>query len=79
MTQACAKHIGAGSSIIDVSGVLALTSVGLPQAVYSAGNSALVVLTRDLAVEWGGRLGIRVCAIAPGYFPIAMTNEMVEA
>ena len=35
-------------------------------------------LTRDLAQQWSGRRGIRVNAIAPGYFASEMTAEIPE-
>ena len=35
-------------------------------------------LTRDLAVQWTGRKGIRVTAIAPGYFPSEMTDQFPD-
>lgn len=76
MAQACAKHMAPGSSIINVSSVLALTSAGLPQAAYASSKAALLGLTIDLAQQWGGRKGIRVNALAPGYFPSEMTDVM---
>jgi NAD(P)-dependent dehydrogenase (short-subunit alcohol dehydrogenase family) len=76
MAQACAKHMALGSSIINVSSVLALTSAGLPQAAYASSKAALLGLTIDLAQQWGGRKGIRVNALAPGYFPSEMTDVM---
>ena len=74
MAQACAKLMTPGSSIINVSSVLAVTSMGLPQAAYTSSKAAVVGLTHDLAQQWGGRRGIRVNAIAPGYFPSEMTE-----
>jgi len=76
MAQACSKFMESGSSIINVSSVLALTSVGLPQAAYSSSKAAVLGLTRDLAQQWGSRKGIRVNSIAPGYFPSEMTDVM---
>ena len=74
MAQACAKVMTPGSSIINFSSVLAVTSIGLPQSAYTASKAAVIGLTRDLAQQWGGRKGIRVNAIAPGYFPSEMTD-----
>jgi NAD(P)-dependent dehydrogenase (short-subunit alcohol dehydrogenase family) len=73
--QACGRVMQPGSSIINVSSVLGLTTAGLPQAAYSASKSAIVGLTRDLAQQWGGRRGIRVNALAPGFFKSEMTDE----
>jgi len=75
MAQACGRHMQPGSSIVNISSVLALTTAGLPQAAYSASKAALIGLTRDLAAQWTGRKGIRVNAIAPGYFPTEMTDQ----
>jgi NAD(P)-dependent dehydrogenase (short-subunit alcohol dehydrogenase family) len=73
LAQAAAAVMQPGSSIINLSSVLALTTAGLPQAAYSASKAAVVGLTRDLAQQWAGRRGIRVNAIAPGYVTSEMT------
>jgi NAD(P)-dependent dehydrogenase (short-subunit alcohol dehydrogenase family) len=78
MAQACGRVMPAGSSIINISSVLALTSLGLPQAAYSASKAGLLGLTRDLAQQWTGRKGIRVNAILPGFFPTEMTDQYPE-
>jgi NAD(P)-dependent dehydrogenase (short-subunit alcohol dehydrogenase family) len=78
MAQACGRIMQPGSSITNISSVLALTTAGLPQAAYSASKAGLLGLTRDLAQQWTGRKGIRVNAIAPGYFPSEMTDQYVE-
>lgn len=75
MAQACGRVMQPGSSIINISSVLAVTTAGLPQAAYSASKAALSGLTRDLASQWGRRKGIRVNALAPGFF----ASEMTEA
>ena len=73
--QACGRVMAPGSSIINISSVLGLTTAGLPQAAYSASKAAIVGLTRDLAQQWGTRKGIRVNAIAPGFFQSEMTDS----
>ena len=73
--QACARVMTPGSSIVNISSILGLTTAGLPQAAYSASKAAIVGLTRDLAQQWGSRKGIRVNAIAPGFFKSEMTDQ----
>jgi NAD(P)-dependent dehydrogenase (short-subunit alcohol dehydrogenase family) len=78
MAQACGRIMPPGSAIINVTSVTALASGGLPQAAYSASKAGLIGLTRDLAVQWTGRKGIRVNALAPGYFPSEMTDQFPD-
>jgi NAD(P)-dependent dehydrogenase (short-subunit alcohol dehydrogenase family) len=73
--QACGRVMQPGSSIVNIGSVLGLTTAGLPQAAYSASKAAIVGLTRDLAQQWGSRKGIRVNAIAPGFFRTEMTEQ----
>ncbi|AQT82115.1 short-chain dehydrogenase [Mycolicibacterium litorale] len=75
MAQACGRVMQPGSSIINISSVLGITTGGLPQAAYSASKAAVIGLTRDLAQQWGPRKGIRVNALAPGFFKSEMTDE----
>ena len=75
MAQACARVMKPGSSIINLGSVLGSTTAELPQAAYSSSKAAIIGLTRDLAQQWTGRKGIRVNAIAPGYFPTEMTEQ----
>jgi NAD(P)-dependent dehydrogenase (short-subunit alcohol dehydrogenase family) len=78
MAQACGRVMRPGSSIINVSSVIAMVSGSLPQAAYAASKAGLIGLTRDLAVQWTGRKGIRVNALAPGYFPSEMSDQLPE-
>jgi NAD(P)-dependent dehydrogenase (short-subunit alcohol dehydrogenase family) len=74
MAQACAGVMRPGSSIVNISSIIGLTTAGLPQAAYSASKAGLLGLTRDLAQQWTGRKGIRVNALAPGFFATEMTD-----
>jgi len=75
MAQACGRVMQPGSSIVNISSVLGLTTAGLPQAAYAASKAGLIGLTRDLAQQWTGRKGIRVNALAPGFFASEMTEQ----
>jgi NAD(P)-dependent dehydrogenase (short-subunit alcohol dehydrogenase family) len=75
MAQACGRVMQPGSSIINISSVLGITTAGLPQAAYASSKAGLIGLTRDLAQQWTGRKGIRVNALAPGFFASEMTEQ----
>jgi NAD(P)-dependent dehydrogenase (short-subunit alcohol dehydrogenase family) len=75
MAQACGRVMKPGSSIVNISSVLGITTAGLPQAAYASSKAGVIGLTRDLAQQWTGRKGIRVNAIAPGFFASEMTDE----
>jgi hypothetical protein len=65
-----------GGSIVNVASVMALRSIGqIPDAAYVASKAGIIGLTRELASQWG-RYGIRVNAVAPGFFPSEMTAEL---
>jgi len=67
---------GSGS-IVNVASMLGLVaSTPVKQASYCASKGAVVNLTRELAAQWA-RKGVRVNALAPGWFPSEMTAEMV--
>jgi NAD(P)-dependent dehydrogenase (short-subunit alcohol dehydrogenase family) len=73
MAQAAARVMKPGSSIVNIASVLGLIKSYAPQAAYASSKAAVVGLTRDLSQQWSGRKGIRVNAIAPGYFESEMT------
>jgi NAD(P)-dependent dehydrogenase (short-subunit alcohol dehydrogenase family) len=75
MAQACGRVMRPGSSIINISSVLGITTAGLPQAAYASSKAGLIGMTRDLAQQWTGRKGIRVNAIAPGFFTSEMSDQ----
>jgi NAD(P)-dependent dehydrogenase (short-subunit alcohol dehydrogenase family) len=78
MAQACGRAMKDGGSIVNIGSVLGSTSAGLPQAAYAASKAAIIGLTRDLAQQWTGRKGIRVNALAPGFFASEMTEQYPE-
>jgi hypothetical protein len=68
---------GSGS-IINIASVLGLVgNPRIPDAAYAASKGGLVVLTKELAAQWGRR-GVRVNAVAPGYFETEMTTTMFD-
>ena len=71
--------LDAGSgAIVNVASILGLVaSAPVAQASYAASKGAVVQLTRELAVQWA-RKGVRVNALAPGWFHSEMTAEMFE-
>ncbi|AKS34309.1 SDR family NAD(P)-dependent oxidoreductase [Mycolicibacterium goodii] len=75
MAQACGRVMEPGSSVINIASVLGIVTAGLPQAAYTASKAGVIGLTRDLAQQWGSRKGIRVNALAPGFFKSEMTDE----
>jgi NAD(P)-dependent dehydrogenase (short-subunit alcohol dehydrogenase family) len=67
---------GGSGSIVNVCSLS--SSVGIPTAVpYTSSKSGLLGLTRALSSEWAPK-GIRVNAIAPGYFRTAMTDAFFQ-
>jgi NAD(P)-dependent dehydrogenase (short-subunit alcohol dehydrogenase family) len=73
-----ARHMrnGGGRSIVNVASVMGLRSIGeIPDAAYVASKAGIIGLTRELASQWG-RYGIRVNAVAPGFFASEMTAEL---
>ena len=79
MAQAFGRAIGdGGGAIVNIGSVLGSTTAALPQAAYASSKAAIIGLTRDLAQQWTGRKGIRVNALAPGFFESEMTDQYPE-
>lgn len=70
------KSIG---SIINIASIAGLTSSanGPFYAGYVASKAGLIGLTRELAASWG-RKGIRVNAIAPGFFHSRLADKVID-
>jgi hypothetical protein len=65
------------ASVINVASIYGIVSSRGPMAAYNATKGALISLTRQLAAQWGER-GVRVNALAPGYFPSEMTGFLED-
>jgi NAD(P)-dependent dehydrogenase (short-subunit alcohol dehydrogenase family) len=80
LAQLVGRHMlerGSGS-IINIASAAAFASLDrYDLAGYSASKAAVVGLTRELASQWGGR-GVRVNAIAPGWFPTASAGFLKD-
>jgi NAD(P)-dependent dehydrogenase (short-subunit alcohol dehydrogenase family) len=81
-TRAAAKAMlanpdGPAGSIINIASIVGFRGAqGGSAAAYAAAKGGVVNLTRDLGAYFG-RQGVRVNAIAPGYFPSAMTRDIL--
>jgi NAD(P)-dependent dehydrogenase (short-subunit alcohol dehydrogenase family) len=65
-----------GGSIVNIASILGqVASAPVPQAAYGAAKGGVISLTRHLAAEWAAG-NVRVNAIAPGWFPSELTEEM---
>jgi NAD(P)-dependent dehydrogenase (short-subunit alcohol dehydrogenase family) len=60
-------------NIASIAGLVATAPV--KQAGYVTSKGAVIALTRELAAQWARR-GIRVNALAPGWFPSEMSAEL---
>jgi NAD(P)-dependent dehydrogenase (short-subunit alcohol dehydrogenase family) len=71
------RMIAQGSgSIINIASILGMVAAApIKQASYCATKGAVINLTRELGCQWA-RKGVRVNAIAPGWFPTEMTDDM---
>jgi len=54
-----------------------LIGLGRGNAIYCSTKGAVAALTRDLAAEWA-RYGVRVNALAPGWFDTEMNTPLIQ-
>ncbi|SOZ40883.1 SDR family NAD(P)-dependent oxidoreductase [Cupriavidus neocaledonicus] len=66
-----------GGSIVNIASILGLR-VAQQVPAYTAAKAGLIHLTRSLALEWA-RHGIRVNALAPGYFETDINRGFFES
>jgi NAD(P)-dependent dehydrogenase (short-subunit alcohol dehydrogenase family) len=68
---------GSGS-IVNIASMYGLVAAApVAQASYCASKGGVVNLTRELGAQWGRR-GVRVNALAPGFFPSEMASVMID-
>ena len=67
-----------GSAVLISSMSGSIVNVPQHQASYNTSKAAVTHLAKSLGVEWA-RAGVRVNAIAPGYFLSQMTRQFTEA
>lgn len=83
MSQAVGRRMiarGTGGKIINIASVAGLrgsSAAVLDATGYAASKGAVIAYTRDLAAKWAAH-NIYVNAIAPGWFPSAMTRAVLE-
>jgi len=80
LARECARSMTAlerGGTIVNVASIWGVVGVGqIPEAGYAASKGGLLNLTRELATQWA-RKGVRVNALAPGWFRTEMTDGLM--
>ena len=71
------REQGRGGSIVNIASITAFRPGG-GAAAYSSSKAAVAHMTRALAMEWA-RFGIRVNALAPGYFETDLNRDFLKS
>jgi NAD(P)-dependent dehydrogenase (short-subunit alcohol dehydrogenase family) len=80
VAQAAAKRMVANKvqgSIVNIASILGLRVAGAV-APYAVSKAGVIQMTKALALEWA-RYGIRVNALAPGYFATELNDDFFES
>jgi len=80
VAQAAARHMVANKikgSIVNIASILGLRVAGAV-APYAISKAGVIQMTKALALEWA-RYGIRVNALAPGYFVTELNDDFFES
>jgi NAD(P)-dependent dehydrogenase (short-subunit alcohol dehydrogenase family) len=82
-TFLCCRTVGAvmvqqgKGSIINITSIGGMVGMGRGTAAYGASKGGVVMLTRELAVEWGSK-NVRVNGIAPCQFRTSMLEAVLK-
>jgi NAD(P)-dependent dehydrogenase (short-subunit alcohol dehydrogenase family) len=64
-------------TVVNVASIFGVVGSRSPMVGYNTSKAGLVNLTRHLAAQWGPR-GVRVNALAPGFFPTPLTGGLAD-